>query len=113
MNQRIEMEPRHRAIVAGILRRHVPGREVWVFGSRAAGRSRPYSDLDLAIGGDTPLPLSVMAALSDAFENSLLPFKVDVVDWATASDSFRQIIAPARILFQKRETGAGAAAEAR
>ena len=112
MNDRIEIEPRHREIVAAILHRHVPRREVWVFGSRATGQSRPYSDLDLAIGGDIPLSLAILAALSEDFENSLLPFKVDVVDWATAPDSFRQIIAPTRILLQKPEFDEGAVAEA-
>ena len=112
MNDRIEIEPRHREIVAAILHRHVPRREVWVFGSRTTGQSRPYSDLDLAIGGDIPLSLAILAALSEDFENSLLPFKVDVVDWATAPDSFRQIIAPTRILLQKPEFDEGAVAEA-
>jgi predicted nucleotidyltransferase len=27
----------------------IPGNEVWVFGSRATGRARPFSDLDLLV----------------------------------------------------------------
>ena len=31
-------------------------------------------------------------ALTEAFSNSTLPFKVDIVDWATASLAFRALI---------------------
>lgn len=43
-------------IVQAILRKHVPDQEVWAFGSRAKGTARQYSDLDLAVITDTPLP---------------------------------------------------------
>jgi predicted nucleotidyltransferase len=74
------------------LERRVPDREVWAFGSRVKGTARKFSDLDLAIHGETPLPLSTSAALADDFDDSDLPFKVDVVDWALASPAFREII---------------------
>src|SRR5580700_2502227 len=45
----IEIEPDHWRIVRDILRRRVPGRPVWAFGSRARRTAKPYSDLDLAI----------------------------------------------------------------
>jgi type I restriction enzyme S subunit len=75
-----------------ILARHVPDREVWAFGSRVSGAARKFSDLDLAIVGDEPLSAAVLADLHDAFRESDLPFKVDVVDWATAQEHFRRII---------------------
>jgi len=37
------------AIVKAILARHVPDAVVWVFGSRATGKAKKYSDLDLCI----------------------------------------------------------------
>ena len=90
--RRLELLPRELEIVCGILERHVPDREVWAFGSRAKGTARPYSDLDLAVLGDQPLALSVRADLAKGFSESDLPFEVDVVDWATTSERFRQII---------------------
>lgn len=59
------------------------------------------SDLDLAIIGDSPLPLNASAALADDFAESDLPFKVDVVDWATTSESFRTIIAQSKVVVQQ------------
>jgi type I restriction enzyme S subunit len=99
----IRIEPRHWEIVASILRRHVPDRDVWAFGSRVSGRVKPYSDLDLAIAGEGPLPFSTLDALCMDFEDSPLPFKVDVLDLAGISTSFRERIEAARVLVQSAE----------
>ncbi len=80
------------AIVRGILERVVPGRKVWAFGSRVTGRPKRFSDLDLMIVGEKPMPLGVVAELTDAFSESDLPWKVDVVDWASTSERFCGIV---------------------
>jgi type I restriction enzyme S subunit len=80
----------------------VPEHEVWGFGSRATRRAKPFSDLDLAILADHPLSLDVNAGLRNDFSESDLPWKVDVVDWATTSESFRQIIARDKVVVQDR-----------
>lgn len=79
-------------LVRTILRRHVPEREVRAFGSRVAGTARPFSDLDLAVMGSTPLTMAIIAALAEDFSESDLPFKVDIVDWAAVSPQFQTII---------------------
>jgi predicted nucleotidyltransferase len=88
--------------VRSILLRHVPGREVWAFGSRVGAkdgsRVKKFSDLDLAVIGDQPLPLNSVAALADAFTESELPYKVDIVDWATTSARFRGIIESSHVV---------------
>ena len=56
--------------------------KAWVFGSRATGRARPYSDLDILISSPAPLDWRARADLQDAFEASNLPFRVDVVEEA-------------------------------
>ena len=89
---RVDLRPDHWAIVRSALRRHVPDREVLVFGSRATWTAKDYSDLDLAIMGEEPLSLHAASALSEALGESDLPFKVDVVDWARIEDGFRRII---------------------
>lgn len=82
------------AEVRAILAAHLPaGTTVRVFGSRASGTPKPWSDLDLAVEGDSPLPLSVMAQLVEAFDESALPWKVDLVDGKAISPGFAAIIA--------------------
>jgi type I restriction enzyme S subunit len=89
---RLDLRPDHWAIVRRILRRHVPDRKVLAFGSRATWTAKDYSDLDLAILGDEPLPLDAMSALAEGFRESDLPFKVDLVDWARVDDTLRDVI---------------------
>jgi predicted nucleotidyltransferase len=67
-------------------------REIRVFGSRVYGPSKPFSDLDLVVMGGEPLDLRTLGQLRDAFDESNLPFAVDIVEWARSSDSFRRII---------------------
>ena len=88
----VDLLPDHWAIVRTALRRHVPDREVLVFGSRATWTAKNYSDLDLVIMGEEPLSLHASSALAEAFGESDLPFKVDVVDWARIDDGLRRIV---------------------
>jgi type I restriction enzyme S subunit len=91
----IDLMPEQLGLVRDILDRHMPGRQVMVFGSRAVtGRAKPHSDLDLCLMGDAPVPLANMARLNEAFSDSALPFKVDVVIWAELTDEFRTAITP-------------------
>ena len=88
------------ALVRDILHRFLPdGVRAFAFGSRAHGGARRYSDLDLALQWDRPLGLDEMARLAEAFSESDLPFKVDIVDMATVDPGFRARIMAAAIGF--------------
>ena len=78
--------------VLDTLSRHVPDREIRVMGSRVTGRAKPFSDLDLVVMGDEPLSLRARGELRDAFDESNLPFAVDIIEWASSSDAFRRVI---------------------
>jgi predicted nucleotidyltransferase len=64
-----------------------------VMASRVSGRAKPFSDLDLVVMGEEPLPLATLADLRDDFDGADLPRSVDITEWASASDGFRRIIA--------------------
>lgn len=97
----IDIRPDHWAIVRRILQKHVPQYAVWAFGSRAKWSAKEYSDLDLAVITDKPLPLSIRAALDEDFSESDLPWKVDVVDWASTNASFQKIIEKDKVVVQE------------
>ncbi len=97
----VDIAPEQLAIVLDILRRHVPDREVWAFGSRARRVAKRYSDLDLAVISTEPLSLSTGARLADEFSDSDLPWRVDVLDWATTSAAFRQIVERDKVVLQQ------------
>ena len=92
MTSAIDLNPAHLDIVERILAEHVPGCEVRAFGSRAAWTARDYSDIDLAIIGDGPLHWRTLSRLREAFEDSRLPMRVDVLDWHAISEGFREAI---------------------
>jgi predicted nucleotidyltransferase len=79
--------------VRAILAAHLPaGTRVSVFGSRAGGTVKPWSDLDLVFEGTAPLPLAMMAALREGFDESALTWKVDLVDRRSVSEAFGALI---------------------
>lgn len=88
----MDLKPEYLTIVQNILKTHVPSLEVRVFGSRAIGPAKPHSDLDMVLMGDGKVDFGTMAHLKDAFSESDLPFRVDVLDWNDIDDEFRQII---------------------
>ena len=71
-----------------ILRKHLPNCEIRAFGSRVADTAKPYSDLDLAIVGIEKLPLTTIFSVKEEFQESNIPFRVDIIDWNRISDSF-------------------------
>lgn len=87
-------------LLQSILKRYAPDFKVWAFGSRVTGTYKPYSDLDLALVGDEPISIETRAALSDALSNSALPYKVDIVDWASTSAAFKEIIEKQKLVIQ-------------
>ncbi|MCK9395188.1 MAG: restriction endonuclease subunit S [Methylobacter sp.] len=99
----IDIRPDHLQIVQEILQRHVPQYAVWAFGSRAKWTAKDYSDLDLCVVSDKALDFRVLGALTEDFSESDLPYKVDVVDWATTSESFRKIIEQDKVVIQKEQ----------
>ncbi|MDU8923453.1 nucleotidyltransferase domain-containing protein [Pasteurellaceae bacterium LIM206] len=88
----IMLTPEELRIVRHILQQFVPQFKVLAFGSRVKNNAKPYSDLDLAIMTDTPLDLATQADLAEAFSESDLPWKVDIVDWTGTSPAFKEII---------------------
>ena len=100
MSRQLDVKPRHREQIERLLREHLPGVEVWAYGSRVNGRSHEGSDLDLVLRGRAlqPLPLAKLAALTDALRESTIPFVVEARDWAQLPDSFQREIERSHIV---------------
>jgi predicted nucleotidyltransferase len=84
----IYMEPRHWKIVEEILSKYPY--TFYAFGSRTKGTQRRFSDLDLCF--KDPILFNVQGHIDEDFEESDLPFKVDVLDWRYISSDFQKII---------------------
>ena len=78
-------------IVKQIVLKHVPKNEfaVFLFGSRAASNSNSLSDIDVGIMGTKPLPTLIMADLDSDLEESIVPFKIDLIDFYQVDQAFK------------------------
>lgn len=88
----IDLRPDLLEVVREILGRLVPVYEVRAFGSRQKWTAKEASDLDLAVVAPTRLPIKTMAAIKEAFQDSILPMRVDVLDWHAISPEFQSVI---------------------
>lgn len=88
----MDVKDDHLTLVKEILATIIPDRRVVAFGSRVTQTACDTSDLDLCIMGGEPLSFDVLAALRQAFSESNIPYRVDVVDWASADEAFQNII---------------------
>jgi len=71
------LSPHHLAIIAEVLAPFADRiTEAALFGSRATGRARPNSDIDLVLFGDIDQP--TLDRIWTRFDESPLPFTVDV-----------------------------------
>lgn len=90
MTSPIDVRPDELKTVEDILARFTPRpNQVLVFGSRARRTARRFSDLDLAIDSGERLSIVELARLQSEFEDSDLPWRVDVVDLNAVGEGFR------------------------
>ncbi|MDX8400411.1 MAG: nucleotidyltransferase domain-containing protein [Gallionellaceae bacterium] len=90
--------------VKAILHSHVPHAEVWAYGSRVTGSNHEASDLDLVLRNPQNLQqeISALYALKEAFSESNLPIRVDIMDWARIPLSFHREIEKAHVVVQEK-----------
>lgn len=65
--------------------------QVFLFGSRAAGRAKKWSDFDIGIWGAQPLSLDILGLIKAKLSDSNIPVKVDLVDFSKVSEKFRAV----------------------
>ncbi len=96
----IDLDSAELHYVQSILASHISGHEVRVIGSRVKQSSKPWSDLDLVIMS-TPTSPYWLNNLHEAFEESDLPFTVDILLWDQLSIIFRAIVEEQYVIVQK------------
>jgi predicted nucleotidyltransferase len=84
----ITLSATERTMVEDILRTYANDQpyRVIIFGSRATGTAKKYSDIDVALIGSHTISPRVYSMLKEAFEDSSLPYTVDIIDGKTVSD---------------------------
>ena len=104
MTERLDLSRRYRDQIEALLREHVPGVEVWAYGSRVSGRSHEGSDLDLVLRGSDlqRIPSGQLMDLTEALEESNVPIIVQAHDWARLPERFHREIEREYVVIQQR-----------
>ena len=98
----IDLTAAQRKEVAALLQRYLPDTEVWAYGSRVKFTAKPHSDLDMVAFAAKEQSQAV-ANLREAFEESYLPFRVDLFVWDEVPEEFHGNIEKARVVVQREE----------
>ena len=102
MTPAIGITAEQRRTVLALLNRYLPDTTAWAYGSRVKWTSRPESDLDLVVFA-RPEQSARVAELREAFEESDLPFRVDLFVWDEVSESFRKHIEAEHVVLVEKE----------
>ena len=101
LDRPIDITTDQRKTVLALLASHLPNTTAWVYGSRIKWTARPESDLDLVVFA-TPERSGRVSGLREAFEESNLPFRVDLFVWDEVPEQFRKQIEAEHVVLVER-----------
>ena len=84
----VAVEKRHLGILKDILKKYPY--TFYAYGSRATGKNRKYSDLDLCYREE--IPTKIISDIREELEESDIPFRVDLVFWNDMPEGFQKLI---------------------
>ncbi|NUM89379.1 MAG: nucleotidyltransferase domain-containing protein [Bdellovibrionales bacterium] len=73
------------------------GARVFIFGSRAMGRHKKFSDVDLLYRESTVIPLHEISRLLSGMEDSSFAYKIDLVRDQELAQSYRENVERAMV----------------
>ena len=95
--QHIDLDIHQLELIEAIIRRHIPGKAVWAYGSRVTWKADERSDLDLVV---FDCDATEIIELREAFEESDLLISVDVMDWENIPENFKENIEEKYVVLQ-------------
>lgn len=87
----IDLEKRYIDFIKNTISSMIHNYKLYVFGSRAKNRAKKYSDIDLAIDSQELTP-QIKTKLEFTFENSTLPYEVDIINLNDIDNKFKDLI---------------------
>jgi len=86
------LEKKHFFTIIEIIQKNLPHSHVFLFGSRYKGTHFPYSDVDLLFDNHKPLEFLEYSTLREDFEESNIPYFIDIVDLYSLEESYKKNI---------------------
>ena len=87
----IDLEKKYIDFIKQAVSKSLNNYTLYIFGSRVKNRAKEYSDIDIAIDS-SELTSEIKSKLEAYFEDSTLPYEVDIVDLNNISNNFKEII---------------------
>ncbi|EKD41657.1 MAG: hypothetical protein ACD_73C00599G0001 [uncultured bacterium] len=75
---------------AAIISRVSDGYKVFLFGSHATDDALPDSDIDIGFLGNKKIDKKILTDIRSFIEESIIPYKVDLVDFFGKQESFKK-----------------------
>ena len=87
------LEDIHINFILNILKNNFSGTKFYIFGSRAKGTYKEYSDIDIAVDlNNKKLDTDILGRILIKFQDSTLPYEVDVIDLNSIDEKFKNLI---------------------
>ncbi len=87
--------------IISLLRALFPDVKIYLYGSRAQGSHREWSDIDLALDGGQALERYDLGEAREILAGSRVPYTVQIVDLHAISPEFKEAIKKDLILWQE------------
>ena len=87
----IDLDKKYIDIIKKTINSELSNYKLYIFGSRVKGNAKKYSDIDLAIESNE-LTDKIKSRLDFLFENSTIPYEIDIINLNTITENFRNCI---------------------
>ncbi len=100
--QNIDLTVSQRKEITSLLKFYLPNTEVWAYGSRVNFTAKSHSDLDI-VAFASPEQEMAIHDLKEAFDESDLPFRIDLFIWDEIPKRFHNNIKKERVIVQEKK----------
>lgn len=87
----IDLENKYLEFIKNTVNANLSNCKIYIFGSRVKGSAKKYSDIDIALESED-INEKTLQRIKNEFENSSLPYEVDVIDINNISETFKNHI---------------------
>lgn len=88
-----QVRPEYQKMILEMIAKYIPQGKVILFGSRATGKARPESDIDITIDAGAKITDGSIALLRvDVAEDLNVPLKVDISDFYDLPEVFQTAV---------------------
>ena len=88
----IDLENKYIEFIKNTINNVLTDVEIYIFGSRVQGLAKKYSDVDIALKSPQKIAFSDILKIKALFENSIFPYKVDIVNLDSLKPEFLNVI---------------------